>query len=72
MNFSAHEHGDEAEMPGKGRVVRGLDRSDGRLAGFDTIEEVAPMLRGFIELYLAEFFGKGFALDPCGIGCVES
>ena len=49
-------------MPGKRRVVRGLDRSDGRFAGFDGVEEVAPMLRGFIELHLAEILGERIAL----------
>ena len=72
LDFASDEHGNEAKMPGKSRVMRSLDRSDRRFAGFDGVEEVAPMLRRFIELHLAEFLREGFALDPCGIGCVES
>ena len=72
MDFSSDQHGYEAKMPGKGRVMCSLDRSDRRVAGFDGVEEVAPMLRRFIELYLAEFCGEGFALDPGGIGRIES
>jgi hypothetical protein len=72
LDFSSDQHGYEAKMPGEGRVMRSLDRSDRRFAGFDGVEEVAPMLKGFIEVYLAEFFRERFAFDPGGIGRVES
>jgi hypothetical protein len=62
MDLSSDEHGDEAEMSGKGGVVRGLDWRDGGFAGFDGVEEVAAMLGGFVELNLAEVVGEGIAL----------
>jgi hypothetical protein len=55
LDLPSDEHGSETKMPGKRRVMRRLDRSDRRFARFDAVEEVAPMFRGLIELYLAEF-----------------
>src|SRR3954451_14365876 len=35
-----HEHGDQSQMARNGRMMRGFDRRNGWLTGFDAIDEV--------------------------------
>src|SRR5690349_11910765 len=71
-DLATREHGDQAEMSGNGAVMRGGDRCDGWFAGQNAIEKIPVVIGGFVEFYLAQFFGQVFAFFPLGIGSIEA
>src|SRR4051812_35972022 len=44
LELAADEHGDQPQMARDGRVMGGLDRSNGRFARFDAVEEILPVI----------------------------
>ena len=54
LEFAPDPHGDESQMAGNGRVMRGLDGRDSGFAGFDAIEKISPVVVGNIQFLFGQ------------------